>query len=264
MYVKGVIKVMIMDKESKTTPRAGVSDLSIAVVYDNNPHKDGLESAWGFSCLITTAQKNILFDTGGDGSLLLNNMEKLAIDPNKIDIVVLSHIHGDHTGGLAGFLQRNPKVTVYLPKSFSGRFKDNVRSYGSKIVEVEQFLKVCEDVYSIGELGRWIKEQSLIIRTKAGMIIIIGCAHPGIINIVNATKGLLRDNILLIMGGCHLEWVTKGKIEKIVFFLGQWQVCYIAPCDCSGDKARNLFKKHFGKNYINTGVGKVITMMDLQ
>ena len=252
--------------------------MTITIVYDNNPYKEGLETAWGFGCVITGAEKTILFDTGGDDSILLNNMEKLAIDPNGIDTVVLSHIHGDHTGGLHSFLEKNSDVTVYLPKSFPKKFKDNVASCGAKIVEAEQALKICENVYSTGQLGKLIKEQSLIIRTEAGLVVITGCAHPGIVKIVNSAKDLLKDDILLpapvapaqvtqaqvVMGGFHLEWATKGKIEKIISAFKQLAVQYAGPCHCSGDKARSLFEKHFGKNYISIGVGKVMTMADLR
>jgi 7,8-dihydropterin-6-yl-methyl-4-(beta-D-ribofuranosyl)aminobenzene 5'-phosphate synthase len=238
--------------------------MNITVVHDNNSYKQGLETAWGFSAFITGTEKTILFDTGGDGSILLGNMEKLAVEPNSIDIIVLSHIHGDHTGGLNGFLERNRDVTVYLPKSFPKKFKDNVLSFGAKIVEVEQSLKVCENVYSTGELGRLIKEQSLIIQTDKGLIVITGCAHPGIVKIVNAAKNLLEDNILLVMGGFHLEWTTKGKIEKIISVFEKLGVRYVGPAHCSGDKARSLFKKHFGENYIDVGAGKIIIIANLQ
>jgi len=99
-------------------------------------------------------------------------MEKSAIEPDSIDIVVLSHIHGDHTGGLDSLLKKNPNVTIYLPKSFPEKLKGNARDFGAKIVEVKESLKICENVYSTGQLGRWIKEQSLIIRTKAGLVVI--------------------------------------------------------------------------------------------
>ncbi len=239
-------------------------DLTVTVVYDNNPYKEGLETAWGFSCLITGSEKTILFDTGADGSSLLGNMEKLAIEPDSIDTVVLSHIHGDHTGGLHSFLEKNREVTVYLPKSFPKRFKDNAASCGAKIVEVEQSLKVCENVYSTGLLGGWIKEQSLIIRTNKGLIIITACAHPGIVKIINTAKDLLKDDTLLVMGGFHLEWASKAKTEKIISAFRQLGLRYVGPCHGSGDKAKSLFEKHFGKNYINIGAGKVITIGDLR
>lgn len=253
-----------MNEGNKAGSTHGTGDLTITVTYDNNPYKEGLQTAWGFSCLITGLEKNILFDTGGDGSILLGNMEKLAVEPNSIDIVVLSHIHGDHTGGLDSFLKKNHDVTIYLPKSFPKKFKDNIRSFGSKIIEVEQSLEICKNVYSTGQLGRLIKEQSLIIRTDKGMIVITGCAHPGIAKIVKAAKELIKDDILLVMGGFHLEWTTKAGIEKIISAFKQMGVRYVGPTHCTGHKARSLFEQHFGKNYINVGAGKTITTADLQ
>ncbi len=237
--------------------------LRVTVVYDNNPYKEGLETAWGFACLVSGAEKTILFDTGG-GRSLLDNMEKLTIEPNSIDTVVLSHIHGDHTGGLGSFLEKNSNVAVYLPESFPAKFKDNVRDKGAKIVEVEQSLEICENVYSTGRLGTLRKEQSLVIRTEAGLVVITGCGHPGIVKIVKTAKKLLKENILLVVGGFHLEWATRGKIEKIISAFKQFNVRYVGPCHCTGEKARTLFEKHFGKNYINIGAGKVITLTDLQ
>jgi 7,8-dihydropterin-6-yl-methyl-4-(beta-D-ribofuranosyl)aminobenzene 5'-phosphate synthase len=245
-------------------PTPGGKDLTIKVVYDNNPYAKGLETAWGFSALITGTEKTILFDTGGNGQLLLDNMKKLAVDPNRVDVVVLSHIHGDHTGGLGSFLRTNANVTVYLPISFPKRFKENVQSCGAKVVEVKEPVKICENVHSTGQMGKWIKEHSLMIRTKAGLIVMTGCAHPGIVNIVNKTKETVKDDILLVMGGFHLEWATKSKIEKIISAFKQWHVQYVGPCHCSGHKARSLFEKHYGKNYIKIGVGKSINLRDLQ
>jgi 7,8-dihydropterin-6-yl-methyl-4-(beta-D-ribofuranosyl)aminobenzene 5'-phosphate synthase len=257
-------KGQIMNEENKAISIPSVNDLTITVIYDNNPYKQGLETAWGFSALITGPEKTILFDTGGDGSILLGNMKKLAIEPNNIDTVVLSHIHGDHTGGLSSFLEKNPDVTVYLPESFPKKFKDNVLSFHSRIVEIGQSLKICENVYSSGQLGKLIKEQSLIVRTDKGLIVITGCAHPGIVKIVNKAKDLLESDILLVMGGFHLEWATKGKTEKIISAFKQMGVQYVGPSHCSGDRARSLFEQRFGENYINLGAGKVITTADLQ
>jgi 7,8-dihydropterin-6-yl-methyl-4-(beta-D-ribofuranosyl)aminobenzene 5'-phosphate synthase len=100
-----------------------VKHISITVVYDNNPYREGLSTSWGFSCLIRGTEKTILFDTGGNGSVLLSNMKRLRIEPEEIGIVFLSHIHGDHVGGLAQFLEANKNVTVFLPVSFPEKFK---------------------------------------------------------------------------------------------------------------------------------------------
>jgi len=253
-----------MSERADSNYPPGINELTITVVYDHNPHKQGLKTAWGFSAVITAAEKTILFDTDGDGSVLLNNMEQLGIEPNSIDVVALSHIHRDHTGGLDSFLEMNPRVVVYLPESFPEKFKARVRAHGAKIVEVERPLKICENVYSTGQLGRMIKEQSLVIRTNKGMIVMTGCAHPGIVKMIAPARDLIRDDILLVMGGFHLEWATKGKIEKVISAFKQWQVRYVGPCHCIGHKGRALFEKHFGDGYINVGAGKVITLADLK
>jgi len=253
---------IVQAKENTST--TAVKNLSITVSYDNNPYNERLTTAWGFSCVIRGTEKTILFDTGGDGSILLANMEELGINPKEIDLVVLSHIHGDHVGGLPSFLRKNPEVVVYLPKSFPKGFKDGVKEYGAKVVEVQGPLKICQGVYSTGELGTWIKEQSLIIHTEKGLIVITGCAHPGIVKIVNKAKELFKDDVLLVMGGFHLGGESKGEIEKIVSSFRKLGVSYVGPCHCSGDAARQLFKKEYGENFINIGVGRVVTMNDLK
>jgi len=94
----------------ENTSRTAIKNLSITVSYDNNPYNKRLTTAWGFSCVIKGTEKIILFDTGGDGSILVTNLEELDINPREIDLVVLSHIHGDHVGGLPSFLEKNPEV----------------------------------------------------------------------------------------------------------------------------------------------------------
>ena len=197
----------------------------------------------------------------------LNNLKQgvsLGIHPKEIDLVVLSHIHGDHVGGLYSFLRNNPEVVVYLPKSFPKGFKDKVKGYGTKIVEVQEPLKICQEVYSTGELGTGIKEQSLVIYTEKGLVVITGCAHPGIVKIVNKAKDLFNDYVLLVMGGFHLFGESKGEIENIVSSFRKLGVSYVGPCHCSGDTARQLFKKEYSENFINVGVGRVVTMNDLR
>jgi 7,8-dihydropterin-6-yl-methyl-4-(beta-D-ribofuranosyl)aminobenzene 5'-phosphate synthase len=191
-------------------------------------------------------------------------MERLEIEPESIDIVILSHIHGDHTGGLRNFLEKNCDVTVYLPRSFPKRLKDKVAGCSAQMVEVERPLEICENVYSTGELGRLIKEQALVVRTEAGPVLITGCAHPGIVKIVRAARDLLDDNILLAMGGFHLEWATKGKIRKVISALKQSGVRYVGGGHCCGDKSRRLLEEHFGEKFINLGAGMEIASADLQ
>jgi 7,8-dihydropterin-6-yl-methyl-4-(beta-D-ribofuranosyl)aminobenzene 5'-phosphate synthase len=139
-------QIMQSKENNITTTDRG---LSIVVTYNNNRYDKRLATAWGFSCLIRGTEKTILFDAGGDGSILLANMGKLGINPKEIDLVVLSHIHSDHVGGLHSILEKNPKVVVYLPESFPMSFKSNVIEYGAKVVEVHEPLKICDSVYSL-------------------------------------------------------------------------------------------------------------------
>ena len=249
---------------NKSENISAVTNPSITVIFDNYPYKEGLTTAWGFSCLIRGIEKTILFDTGGDGSILLANMKKLNIDPKEIDLVVFSHIHGDHTGGLQSFLEKNQDVIVYMPESFPEGFKRDAKKYGVTVVEVKEPLKICENVYSTGELGTSIIEQSLIIQTDKGLIVITGCAHPGIVKIVRKAKDVIKDDVLFVMGGFHLSGKSKTELENIIFDFKQLGVRYAAPTHCSGDNARQLFEKEYRENFINIGAGKVITMEDLK
>ena len=233
-------------------------NVSIIIVYDNYQVNPNLTTRWGFGSVISTPTKNILFDTGGNSSILLSNMEKMKIDPKDINILVISHIHGDHVGGLEKLLEKNKNVTIYLPGSFPNRFKDGLKSAGIKITEVQGFTKICEDVYSTGELGTWIKEQSLIIHTDKGIILITGCSHPGIVKIITKATELIRDDVLFVMGGFHLAGIGKSELAEILHSFRKLKVKHVAPCHCSGDLARQMFKKEFHNNYINVGVGRVI------
>lgn len=233
----------------------------LIIVYDNNPYDNQLHTAWGFSCLIRLPDKAILFDTGGDSSTLLYNMSQLQIDPGEVDVVVLSHIHGDHTGGLGGFLQQNSKVTVYLLDSFPQSFKDEVKSLGARMVEISQPSEIFQNVYTTGELGDGIKEQSLILKTRKGLVVITGCAHPGIVEIVQTAKEVVPDNkIYLVVGGFHLSGASYTQIESIISSFIQLGVEKVAPCHCSGDETRRLFEESYGVNYIESGVGKRILL----
>ena len=242
-----------------------MKNLNITVLYDNNPFRQGLATGWGFSCLIRGTEKTILFDTGGDGEILLANMRKLGVDPGRIDIVVLSHVHGDHIGGLERLLAINSTVTVYLPRSFPAQLKNTLKSVGINIREVHGSTLICENVYSTGELGNGLKEQSLIIQTEQGIIVITGCAHPGIVDILFAAKRLLHaDEVLLTTGGFHLPDKSPEELKGIAIAFKQTGVTHVGPCHCSGDLARQILDKEYRENFIHVGVGKEINGKELE
>lgn len=253
----GAIECYAAQKEEK------MNNPIITVVFDNNSYKGGLATGWGFSCLIEGMEKTVLFDTGAGGDILLGNMEKLGIDPEIVETLVLSHAHSDHVGGVYVFLRKNHKVTVYVPESFPESFKDHTRQYAAHIIEIKESLEISQKVYSTGEMGNWMKEQSLIVRTPKGMVIITGCAHPGIVNIVKRAKEMFDDEVLFVMGGFHLMDKNRREIETIISNMKKLGVRYVGPCHCTGNKARDLFQQAYREHFINIGVGKRIDVTEL-
>jgi 7,8-dihydropterin-6-yl-methyl-4-(beta-D-ribofuranosyl)aminobenzene 5'-phosphate synthase len=247
---------------SSATPTAAAARVVLTILYDNNAYDERLGTAWGFSCLVEGLEKTILFDTGGDGALLLRNMHVLGIDPGTVDVVVISHVHGDHVGGLSGFLRENPTVTVYLPQSFPADIKDATRRAGAELVEVRGPVEICEHASSTGEVGDGIKEQALMIETARGLVVITGCAHPGIVKIVRQVQELAGEQIHLVLGGFHLGGASEAAIRGIVEDFQRLGVQKVAPCHCSGDIARRSFAETYGKDFIPAGVGGRLVVED--
>jgi 7,8-dihydropterin-6-yl-methyl-4-(beta-D-ribofuranosyl)aminobenzene 5'-phosphate synthase len=232
-----------------------VKKVVLTIIYDNNPYDERLKTGWGFGCYINVDGTGILFDTGGDPSILLENMAKLNINVKDIEIIVLSHIHGDHVGGLFGSLEVNSQVKVYMPASFPSDFKQRVREYRCEVIEVTDALKICNGVATTGELGTVIKEQSLIISTMKGLFVVTGCAHPGVTGIVKKAEELTGMVVYLVLGGFHLSGESEKTISAIIEEFRALEVVKVAPCHCSGNLARSLFKEGFEEDYIEVGVG---------
>ncbi|MCD6565955.1 MAG: MBL fold metallo-hydrolase, partial [Bacteroidales bacterium] len=120
-----------MNKESKIVEK---NTIIMTVLYDNYVYSEGTKNAWGFSCFIEGTEKNILFDTGGEGKVLMHNIDKLNINPESVETIVISHNHWDHTGGLFTFLEKKSGIPVYLPHSFPGEFIDKVKDAGASVI----------------------------------------------------------------------------------------------------------------------------------
>lgn len=232
--------------------------LRITVVYNNITHTPGLTTAWGFAAVIEDGTDVVLFDTGGDGPTLLANMERLGIAPDSIGAIVLSHIHGDHIGGLDAFLARRPDVTVYMPRSFPAAFRRSVEQRGARVEVVSGPRHLLANMYSTGEMGDGTIEQALIIDTASGLVVITGCAHPGILNIARAARVYLGEDIYLLMGGFHLLGLHPEQIRTTVAALRQLAVRKVAPSHCTGDAAIALFRDRWAKDFIEGGCGAVI------
>jgi 7,8-dihydropterin-6-yl-methyl-4-(beta-D-ribofuranosyl)aminobenzene 5'-phosphate synthase len=240
-----------------------LNELTMTVIYDNYAAKAGFKTAWGFACVIQGADKTILFDTGSDGTVLMDNMAKAGIDPATIDVVVLSHQHWDHIGGIYHFLSANAHVQIYLPQSFSIRLKQDLQRYEVELIKVGDSVEICPGVYSTGDLAGPVREQSLMLRTPRGMIVMTGCAHPGIVNIIQTAKTIVPDDVLLAMGGFHLMNDSEASIRKVVSQFRELGVRYVAASHCTGDRARQMFAEEYQQHFLSSGAGNVTTLEQL-
>jgi 7,8-dihydropterin-6-yl-methyl-4-(beta-D-ribofuranosyl)aminobenzene 5'-phosphate synthase len=232
--------------------------LRLHVVFNNVPHRAGLETAWGFSCLIEGLDRTVLFDTGGNGDVLLTNMRRLGLDPGTVDAIVLSHIHGDHTGGLGALLARNPGVVVYMPASFPASFLREVERFGAATETVSGPRGLMERVHTTGEMGAAPGEQGLILDTPEGLVVITGCAHPDIADMAERARGYLGRKIHLLMGGFHLGHRGDGEIRAIIGRLKSMGVERVAPSHCTGDRAMGMFRDAWADDFVEGGLGAVI------
>lgn len=238
-----------------------VDRIKITILYDNYLFSEGTKTDWGFSCIIEGTEKTILFDTGTKSDILFHNINFLKVNPEDVELVAISHNHGDHTGGLFSFLDKNNKVLVYLPISFPGTFVNRVKEKKAKVISVDKPVEICKDVFLTGEMGRQIKEQSVILDTSKGLVVITGCAHPGIVSIVKRAKEILDKKIYLVLGGFHLMRKSEAEVKDIINDFIKLGVLKVGATHCTGDRAIEFFKEAYGKNYIQMGVGKVIEIL---
>jgi 7,8-dihydropterin-6-yl-methyl-4-(beta-D-ribofuranosyl)aminobenzene 5'-phosphate synthase len=232
--------------------------LRLQVVFNNIPYQSGLQTGWGFSCLITGPQWTVLFDTGGDGRILLANMQRLGLAVEELDAVVLSHIHGDHTGGLEAILARKPNLTVFMPRSFPASFGREVARYGAAVEIVAGPRRLMEGLHSTGEMGRAIKEQALIVDAQPGLIVLTGCAHPGVENMAEQAMRYRGAGIYLLMGGFHLGGLPDAQLEAVIKQLKTLRVKKVAPSHCTGDRAMAMFRAAWGRDFVAGGLGAMI------
>ena len=232
--------------------------MKITIIYDNEIAKNikGLKSGWGFSCFIQTKEKNILFDTGWDGDMLVSNMQILGIDLQEVDYVILSHNHWDHCGGLARLLNLNTNLETYMPQSFSKQQKEEIKKR-SNTYEISKSREIYPKVYTTGEIKGslikdktkiLIKEQSLLISSIKGLIVITGCAHSGIDKILNSANKL--GKIYALIGGFH-DFEEYDLLKDI---------SVIVPTHCTKNKKKIITL--FSKNCSEGGVGFQINLPD--
>jgi 7,8-dihydropterin-6-yl-methyl-4-(beta-D-ribofuranosyl)aminobenzene 5'-phosphate synthase len=197
----------------------------------------------------------VLFDTGSAGDILLHNMDAMDVAAEQIDAIVLSHDHWDHTGGVPALLERNAELAVYLPASFGPEVKDAVVRSDATLIETQEPEGICPGMTTTGVLGSVIAEQGLCVDAPEGTLLITGCAHPGIVEMVTAARELSDGGVWGVLGGFHLKDDWNTSINRIVAALQDLGVTSVGPCHCSGDAARRKMASVYGENYLDVCLG---------
>jgi 7,8-dihydropterin-6-yl-methyl-4-(beta-D-ribofuranosyl)aminobenzene 5'-phosphate synthase len=244
--------------ESMATPTTSRAPVTITVVYDNHAIRAGTRADWGFSCLIEGLEKTVLFDTGKNGDILLQNMLVLQLSPEDVDVVVLSHAHADHTGGLASLLARNPSITVYYPASFPVDLTRAARAAGASLAPVNGPLVPCKGLLITKPMGS-PSESALLVETARGEVLVTGCAHPGLLEMTAAASALADSPIFAVLGGFHLSPRSPGEVGRIIEDLRHLGVERCGPAHCTGEAATVRIRAAFAGAFIEMGVGSAIT-----
>ena len=273
---------------------AAAGNAQITVLYDAFGKASGMQKDWGFAAFIEYRGKQILFDTGNNPDILAQNAKAKGVDLTKLDFVVMSHRHGDHMGGLTYLLKVNPTVKIYAPKEGFGVYGADLPSSfyrkdaslpqeqryyegappevmrfgsawpGANFQLVDKNVEIAPDIHLIALVSDKpgtleLRELSLAINTPDGMVIVLGCSHPGIDKIVEAATAI-NPRIHFIAGGFHLVVAPDPDIERTVTALhDRFRVEYVAPGHCTGEPAFTALKKAFGDHYIYAGLGTTLT-----
>lgn len=278
--------------QDRTAPHSA-APITITILYDAFGKPSDMQKDWGYSALIEYAGKRILFDAGNNPDILARNVKAKGIDLSRLDFVVMSHRHGDHMGGLAHVLSVNPSVTIYAPKEAFGVFGGDLpgtfyrrdmslqpeQQYfdgaapallkfgsawpGANFHLIDKDTEIAAGVHLVtlisdkpGTLE--LREVSLALDTPDGMVIVVGCSHPGIEKIVGAATRI-NPHIRLIAGGFHLVTSSDADIAAVVTALhDQFHVDEIAPGHCTGEPAFAALKKAFGTRFLYAGLGTAI------
>jgi len=265
------------------------------VLYDAFGKASAMQKDWGYAAFIEYGGKRILFDTGNNGDVLAQNAKARDIDLSKLDFVVMSHRHGDHMGGLAYLLSVNPKVKIYAPKDGFGVYGGDLpstfyrkdaslppeqRYYDGAPPEIMRFgaawpnaniqlvdknVEIIPGIHLIALISDKpgtleLRELSLALSTPEGMVVVVGCSHPGIDKIVESAAKI-NPRIHLVAGGFHLVVAKDDEIEKIVAGLhDSYKVAYVAPGHCTGEPTFTALKKAFGDRYLFVGLGTTLAL----
>ncbi len=275
---------------------ADAEEAKITVLYDAFGKTTDMKKDWGFSAFIEYGGKRVLFDTGNNAAIFAHNVNVKGIDLTKLDFVIVSHRHGDHTSGLNHLVQVNPNVTIYAPKENFGVFgaalpgafyrrneslspemryfdgnAPEALEFGSawpegKFTLVSETREIAPGFHLILLKGSWgvdldVMEISLAIDTPQGIVLVVGCSHPTLEKIVAAAKETLNKPIHLVFGGTHLLPAPDEEVTRLAASLrDDWKVAWIAPVHCTGEPAFAILQESFGDRYLYAGLGTSIDL----
>jgi len=241
--------------------KSGISSpVTVKVIYDNYSVTKAMKSDWGFSVVITGLEKEVLFDTGARPEIFESNFQESGLDASKIDLLVFSHEHGDHTGGLSAFVKMRTGIPVIFPCSFSAEFMRKMEKQGLKPLLVKDPAMICPHLYTSGQFKYSIPEQALVLDTQKGLVVITGCAHPGIIDMLKDIKTKFNKKIYMVFGGFHLMNKTGKEMDTIIAEMKSLGVVKCGATHCTGGKQIKMFREAFGENYIELGAGNTIVI----
>jgi 7,8-dihydropterin-6-yl-methyl-4-(beta-D-ribofuranosyl)aminobenzene 5'-phosphate synthase len=247
---------MAVGNPSLSFSQARMPPISITVLYDNYPSRQGLNTGQGFSCLIQGTEKTVLFTTGGEeAEALFQSFAAVHVDPSDVDLIVISQAEAGPIGGLLRILAKKGGGQVFLPASVPRHLSEQIETVKGRVVLVTDPVSVCEGVFSTGQISR---EQALVVDTPEGLVILTGCARAGVVEVVEKAKSVMPKDIYLVMGGFHFEQQTEAALSPIVRRLRELGVKNLGATHCTGERAVALLKKDFGKNYIALTVGEPI------
>ncbi len=237
------------------------SDGEILIVYDNTSIAAGIQEDWGFAAVVTFSGHRVLFDTGTKPDVLLSNLEKLKVDPGSIEQVLISHAHRDHFGGLFSIWRKNSRMSVHFLDVFPSSLFREAEAVGIKPNRVTGPFELTSRIFSTGVVEGNPPEQSMILETSRGIVLLTGCSHPGLVKIVEAVERQRnRDSILLVVGGYHMGGQDEATIRRSIARLKEMKVAEVFPTHCTGELASRLFKEAYGERCRPGGAGTRIPL----
>jgi 7,8-dihydropterin-6-yl-methyl-4-(beta-D-ribofuranosyl)aminobenzene 5'-phosphate synthase len=233
------------------------AELTVTVLFDNYSAAEGLRTGWGFAALLETPGHTLLFDTGADGEALLENFRLLGKDPMAVQTIVISHAHGDHTGGLEALLSLGLRPTIVLFPGFPPPPESWIPD-GVTISEATPGQEIHPGIRTTGRVGTEIPEQALILETAEGTVVLTGCAHPGVIQMAERAVELQPSPLHMVAGGFHIMDASAEELQEILTQFEGLGVEWAGPTHCSGDAAMAAFREAYGDNFQPLGSGRVL------